>query len=190
MLTCDNNAQIYNLSDWNRRQLNKKLVEEYPFLLPRMLSTDTISDDYDYQYTLLDDIPSGWREEFGIEMCEEMKKVLEKYNMLKDYRIFQLKEKFGELRIYGNWGNEEFDAVIKKYTDYSKTVCYRCGNRAVFYDMYKTGCPICHHCAEKLDKQNHLCLDLLIPIDFYLEELKQNKNLKQICKEHKERRKD
>lgn len=190
VLTWNIETQTYDLPDWHRRQLNKKLVEEYPFLLPRMLSTDTISDDYDYQYTLFDDIPSGWREEFGIEMCEEIKKVLEKYDMLKDYRIFQIKEKFGELRVYGNWGNEEFDSVIKKYTDYSKIICYRCGDRANFYDMYKTGCPICHHCAEELDKQNHLCLDLLIPIDFYLEELKQNKSLKQICKEHKERRKD
>lgn len=186
VLTCDNNAQIYNLSDWNRRQLNKKLVEDYPFLLPRILSTDTISDDYDYQYTLFDDIPSGWREDFGVEMCEEMKKVLEKYNMLKNYRIFQIKEKFGELRIYGNWGNEEFDAVIKKYTDYSKTICYRCGNMATHFDLLWRLCPVCSNCIDELQKSFETVDNAeFIPFTFFNEGIKAGKGAKQIYEEYR-----
>ena len=30
---------------------NKRLVEEYPFLIPRNLFTDEIPDNYDYTYT-------------------------------------------------------------------------------------------------------------------------------------------
>lgn len=59
LMTWDVEKQVYNVSDWAVRQSNKKLVEEYPFLLPRELSTDTISNSYDYQYTLLDDMPIG-----------------------------------------------------------------------------------------------------------------------------------
>ena len=102
VLTWNIETQTYDLPDWHRRQLNKKLVEEYPFLLPRMLSTDTISDDYDYQYTLFDDIPSGWREEFGIEMCEEIKKVLEKYgkeNIISSDTYFIKKRPFKFFKI-------------------------------------------------------------------------------------------
>ena len=114
MLTWNVETQTYDLPDWHRRQLNKKLVEEYPFLLPRILSTDTISDDYDYQYTLFDDIPPGWREEFGIEMCEEMKKVLEKYNMLKKNVEQKIHDLLATLRIYINADGGDVEFVSYK----------------------------------------------------------------------------
>lgn len=187
MLTWDVETQTYNLPDWHRRQLNKKLLQDYPFLLPRLLTTGNIPDDYDYQYTLLDDIPSGWQEEFGIEMCEEMKKVLEKYDMLKDYRIFQIKEKFGELRIYGNWGNEEFDAVIKKYTDYSKIVCYRCGDKATHFDLLWRLCPVCSSCIDELQKDfENVDKSEFIPITFFNEGIEAGKGAKQIYEEYRE----
>lgn len=168
------------------RQLNKKLVEDYPFLLPRSLTTDKISDSYDYQYTLLEDIPIGWREKFGIELCEKMKKVLEKYNMLKDYRILQIKEKFGELRIHGNWSNEEFDAVIEKYIEYSRIICYRCGDKATHFDLLWRLCPVCSSCIDELQKEFETVDNTeFIPITFFNEGIEAGKGAKQIYEEYR-----
>ena len=72
---------------------NKRLVEEYPFLIPRNRFTDEIPDDYDYTYTELDDMPDGWRKAFGEQMCAEIKEALGPD--IYDYRVIQIKEKYG-----------------------------------------------------------------------------------------------
>ena len=38
---------------------NKKLVKEFPFLLPRNVWTGEIISDYDYSFTELDSMPDG-----------------------------------------------------------------------------------------------------------------------------------
>lgn len=43
----------------DNKAFNKKLITEYPFLLPRNLFSDKVSEDYDYSYTLLDLFPEG-----------------------------------------------------------------------------------------------------------------------------------
>ena len=48
---------------------NKKLIEEYPFLMPRNVFTDKIDPEYDYSYILgVDDLPKGWKKLF-LQMC-------------------------------------------------------------------------------------------------------------------------
>ena len=74
---------------------NKELIEKYPFLLPRNVWTGKVSEDYDYSYTLLDDMPEGWKNCFGEIMCEIIKDALVKNNYLEKYRISQIKEKYG-----------------------------------------------------------------------------------------------
>ena len=41
------------LEDMTNKELNKKMVEEFPFLLPRNRWTDKVSEDYDYSYNEL-----------------------------------------------------------------------------------------------------------------------------------------
>ena len=91
---------------------NKELIAEYPFLLPRNVFTDEVSDDYDYHYTLLDDMPKGWKKAFGEQLCEELKEALVKEGILEDYRIMQVKEKFGQLRWYDNCCSESVYKVM------------------------------------------------------------------------------
>lgn len=79
---------------------NKALIGEYPFLLPRNRFTDEVPKNYDYSYTELDDLPKGWRINFGEDICKEIKDELVKYEALDSYRITQIKEKFGSLRWY------------------------------------------------------------------------------------------
>ena len=82
---------------------NKKLIKEFPFLLPRNRFTGEVMSGYDYDFTELDSMPDGWRKAFGLEMCREIKDYLIKHNFpLDEYRIMDIKEKYGTLCWYDN----------------------------------------------------------------------------------------
>jgi len=107
---------------------NKTLIEKYPFLLVRHRMTAEVHPDYDYTYTELDSMPSGWRKAFGIRMCDEIKEALG--DQLHDYRITDIKEKYGSLRWYDAGANEEVYKVISKYEEISSVTCISCGKPA------------------------------------------------------------
>ena len=144
---------------------NRELVERYPFLTPRYAWSGKIIEDYDYSFTMLDDMPDGWRTAFGEQMCEEIRDVLVKLGKLNDYRVLQIKEKFGQLRWYNDSYCKELEDVIDKYTALSERTCIVCGKPAEFVS---TGwiSPWCGECADKF------CRCGTIPIDaFYKEDL-------------------
>lgn len=66
----------------NTIEQNKKLVEAFPFLLPRNRWTDEVIEDYDYTWTELDAMPEGWRKLFSEHMCAEIAAILKKANYL------------------------------------------------------------------------------------------------------------
>lgn len=119
----------YEVSEAERAE-NKHLVEEYPFLLPHNRWTDAVDEDYNYEYTELDDMPDGWRNAFGLQMCEELKQALLEEGgekLLSEYRINQIKEKFGGLRFYTNWTTPKTNKIIDKYENISYSTCICCG---------------------------------------------------------------
>lgn len=134
----------------HKRIENKRLCKRYPFLIPRNVWTDKIPSDYHYEYTELDAMEPGWRKAFGIQMCEEIRQELIKFNFLYKYRIAQIKEKFGELRWY-DWRIPEgshLDDIIDKYTLLSRQICYNCGAPGkVINDggWLVTLCPKCYN---------------------------------------------
>lgn len=133
----------------NTVEENKKLVERFPFLLPRNRWTGEVSDDYDYSYTELDAMPDGWRKAFGEQMCQEIYDDLILNNCLDTYRIMQIKEKFGLLRWYDSSTTEKIiREIIPKYEALSKKICINCGNPAT---KVSTGwiSPYCDKCAPK-----------------------------------------
>ncbi len=109
---------------------NKKLIEEYPFLLPRNRWTDKVPEDYDYSYTELDAMPQAWRDKFGEKMCKELKKELVKKDYLDDYRITQIKSKYASLRWYDFGHTNKMEKIIEKYERLSTKICECCGKRA------------------------------------------------------------
>lgn len=129
---------------------NKQLCEQYSFLLPRNIWTDEISKDFDYSYTELDAMPDGWRKAFGLQMCEELKQELIRINKIDEFRIVQIKEKFGELRFYTNWTTNEIEAIINKYTKLSRKTCIVCGKPAT---VITTGwiSPFCNDCVKNIN---------------------------------------
>lgn len=127
--------------DENTIALNKTLCDRYPFLKP---DTNT----FDYTYTLLEDMPDGWLKSFGFAMCEDIRNELletggEEY--LYDYKILQIKEKYGELRWYDNYDLK----AVSKYEELSRHTCIKCGAPAT---KISTGwiCPWCDKCASLL----------------------------------------
>jgi len=129
---------------------NKRLCKRYPFIIPRDWTGKVIRNKY--YWTLLDDMPVGWRNAFGEQMCEELRTVLIKGNYLYDYRVVQVKSKWAELRWYDEGAPSsiyrELQDVIDKYTELSRKTCICCGRPAT-----KLSCgwidSFCTECAEK-----------------------------------------
>lgn len=149
----------------NRRQKkklikkqNKQLIETYPFLRPRNVWSGRIVNNYDYTYTELDAMPEGWRKSFGLKICEELKEILLKNNSLKEYRIIQIKEKFGTLRWYCNSSDKEIRKVIDKYEKISEHTCIFCGKDNV--DIFDDGwiSPYCDNCFIRKKERQRLRL--------------------------------
>lgn len=154
--------------DQEVKEANKKLVERFPFLIPRNAwsgkkitegagfwpdSPDEIPE-YDYEYTLLDDMPKGWRKAFGEQMCQELKDALERSSDgmdddVEDWYPIQIKEKFGSLRFYPIWSTEEIDKVIFKYEKLSLETCIKCGAPATKYTIGWIS-PYCDECAKNI----------------------------------------
>ena len=105
---------------------NKELIERFPFLQIRDIFTNEPLPEWE-DFTALDDMPGGWRKSFGVDMCEEVKEILVKEGKLEEYQVRQIKEKFGELRWYGNYISPELAEVLNKYTKLSRITCMVCG---------------------------------------------------------------
>lgn len=137
------------------KEENRRLVEKYPFLLPHNRWTEKKSDSYDYSYTELDNMPQGWRQAFGEELCKEIKQELESTNNLDNYRITDIKEKYGLLRWYDFGGTEKMAReIIPEYVTRSKYTCIRCGIPATKISIGWIS-PYCDECANKISHYEH-----------------------------------
>ena len=147
----------------SNQEANRKLIERFPFLLPRNRWTDKVPEDFDYSYTELDSMPDGWRTAFGEQMCEEIREELVRANYLYQYRITQIKEKYGSLRWYDFGCTERMlREIIPKYDHLSARTCIRCGKPAT---KASTGwiSPYCDTCADEIGQTERF-----IPIEEWL----------------------
>lgn len=80
-------------------EYNKSLIEKYPWLKIKSIMEGD-KKEYDYEYTWLDNLATGWRIAFGDEICEEIQQELIKFNYVNSYQILDIKEKYGSLRWY------------------------------------------------------------------------------------------
>jgi hypothetical protein len=81
--------------------------------------------------------PDGWYPIIK-KLCIDIEKELEKpenKELRKDFEVIQVKEKFGELRFYTNFGNERIFDLIGAAEEESHKVCANCGTRTE--DIYK-----------------------------------------------------
>ena len=92
----------------------------------------------------------GWDKAFGKQYLDELKTQLKKDKMLYSWRITQLKEKFGECRLYCNFGSDELYNIISKYEDISRKTCIKCGKPATHTSVGWIS-PYCEECV-KMDE--------------------------------------
>ena len=116
-----------------------KIIKNFFFCLkyPFWRATNVWTGKYlGYSFTWYDDIPEGWQKAFGKQLSDEIKQVGEKY--LKEHKekkwkdsLYwqQIKEKYGELRLYAS-AIKEIMKVLEKYEMMSIGYCINCGKPA------------------------------------------------------------
>ena len=120
---------------------DKELIKEFPFIVD---SDDTLFTEAGF--TFLDDMPQGWKQAFGIELCKTLKSVLEHYGELEEYKVLQVKEKYGTLRWYDNSTNPEVCKVVSYFEKLSAKTCAVCGATVIDCQDY----PLCESCIKKI----------------------------------------
>ena len=130
------------------RWKNFKLWWKYPFIRPRTADKDKYCSKF-FSYTLLDSMPEGWLKRFGVELCEDLKKALAKgdRNIKKSFRIYEIKEKYGYLKITCNWYTAPITDVLRKYEKLSRKTCIHCGHRAKWLSKGYV-LPYCNDCMK------------------------------------------
>ena len=137
------------------QKINKKLIQRYPFLLPRNAWTGEPVEDYDFTWNELDcSIPAGWWKRFGVLLCEDLRESLVNANCLYDFRILQAKEKYGELRLYDNGCPEDWFHKLEAWTYISTHTCVKCGKFPVQVRNDGWISPWCDDCYEKKMRRN------------------------------------
>lgn len=114
----------------NRLERDRYLIERYPWLCPCLDDNGEIPNDY--SGTLLDALPSGWRD-LILDLCAELKVLLDKYNLVDKYRVAEAKEKWFMLRWYdyltdGSEMPQDIVDLVMEYEEQSQYVCMLCGD--------------------------------------------------------------
>lgn len=114
----------------NRLEQDRYLIERYPWLYPYLDDNDEIPNDYNV--TLLDTLPSGWRD-LILDLCAELRVLLDKYDLADKYRVAEAKEKWFMLRWYdyltdGSEMPQDIVDLVMEYEEQSQYVCMLCGD--------------------------------------------------------------
>ena len=107
----------------------RKLIKKYPWLYPRYDWSGKKVKPFDYSFTELDCLPDGWIKTFVDMMCEEIHQDLLKNHYVNKFRILEVKEKYGGMRIYTGplpQDSKVWD-IIEKYSVLSENICFQCG---------------------------------------------------------------
>lgn len=121
---------------------NKSLCNKYPFLTPTSYRLD--DDEDGYVYTTLDGMELGWRNAFGMEMCND---ILNKLNSerIDDYHIHYIGSCDGKLIVEDNMpDNDGIRDILNRYILLSSSICIRCGSEAT--KRNEDNLPVCDDC--------------------------------------------
>ena len=109
----------------------------------------------------IDFLYDGWLKAFVPQMMDELFNALGSY--VEDFEVLQIKEKFGEIRLYWGWADRDYtdaevedlnilyktiERIITKYEDISGKTCIECGGKATHFSTGWT-LPYCDSCRDK-----------------------------------------
>ena len=146
--------KYYRVNKKNKRKLkrekirNRKLIKQYPWILPRNVFTGKVPDDYDYSYVVWE-LPNGWHKAFGQMYLEELDTAVKEAGLERDFMIYQIKEKYGALRVYTSGASDKIFNIIDKYEHISEHVCIGCGKPNVPVINEGWISPWCYDCYRK-----------------------------------------
>lgn len=132
---------------------NKKLLKEFSFMSPVDWCGNKVSSRiHRFRCTAWDDIPAGWRKAFGELLAKEIKTALINDGIPPGAIWFvQIKEKFGELRMYSNLYTRSLNRLLSDYEVISRHVCMACGKPDSGITVSGWTMPLCEECAKKLN---------------------------------------
>lgn len=145
--------KYYRINKKNKRKLkrtkirNRHLAKKYPWIIPRNWQ-DKIPKDYDYSYTWWE-LPTGWHKAFGQMYLEELGEAVEEAGLKNKFMIYEIKEKYGMLRVYTSGASEKIFNIIDKYEYISENVCIGCGKPNVPMINESWISPWCFDCYKK-----------------------------------------
>ena len=124
----------------NKRN-SRKIMKDFPGLYPKhnpLYSSGII-------LPMTFDCDDGWFK-LLYQISKDIQRVIDNQpdELLKDFAVLQVKEKFGELRFYVGSFNQEIGDLIKKAEEMSGQLCEICGKKgsmSVKGGWYKTVCP-------------------------------------------------
>lgn len=136
----------------------KRLINKYPFLLPRNVWTGKLDEDYDYSYYVgrfdysSTNIISAWDRLFLL-YCKNITPLLRSSGTLSQFCFSEIKEKWGKMCLYNFGTTEEVQKLTHDYENYSGCICCRCGKRAtrITTDWIAY---YCEKCSKQLNKEN------------------------------------
>lgn len=151
-MTLDEYIGQYEISD---PEMNKEVINAFPWLqIHNAFSGEAVED---YRFTMLDEIPKGWRAAFAVPMCHEIQNEWNRIKRLhgEEFFILQWKEKYGTFRIYFSYYTKKLDEIEEKYNNISENVCIECGKPAT---CITTGwiSPYCDDCAPRGERLEFL----------------------------------
>ena len=132
---------------------NYALYEMYPWLRwPKGSCSYAKNLNTYFDCTVLDLLPDGWSKSFKKPLCIDIQRAYWHMSkrQRKDFYIYKIKEKWGELIIRCSIENEEIINIQEKYRKLSHSVCQQCGNPATKLSLGYIG----YWCDEHAPKYN------------------------------------
>jgi len=125
---------------------NRRIVAKYPFLKCYSADPD------DFSWTQLDYLPVGWRR-VVLDYMKRLRDILVKHNELYNFKIVEVKEKWGVACIYhaGLYSGEcdnEVDVLMAELSRETSKICCYCGKPATVHSVGYI-LPFCDRCARK-----------------------------------------